>query len=107
MGRNETPLRHAILTFAAAASLTFAAELFLTICGLFKLLVILCPWAIYFGSDPLILVADACLIGIFAGVLAYLRRTLADMETHCNHAINELRTRLQTLEEKLDTKEKD
>ncbi len=108
MGRNETPLRYAVLTFAAAASVVILLELLLVLCGLADVIAYLCPLVIYtFGSDGLIFITPPCLIGLLVGFLAWLNRTLASMRNSYGRMITELKIQIRALEEKLDTKEKD
>ena len=108
MTGNETPLRHGALTFAAAAGITFLLEILLAACDLTGIIAFFCPRVVWeSGSDPLILITVACLVGLLAGFLAWLHHTLDRVQISYGRTITELKTRIEALEEKLNSITKD
>ena len=60
-----------------------------------------------YGNDPIIILTVACLIGLPAGFLSWLSHTLDGMRSSYGRMITELKTRIETLEEKLNSITKD
>lgn len=108
MDKNDASLLHGIRVFAIAAGITFLLAFPLAMSGSSEIVAFFCPWAVLeYGSDSLILVTVACRIGLLAGFLAWLRRTLDEMRSSYERTISELKTRVETLEKKLNTMTKD
>ncbi|MCI9263225.1 MAG: hypothetical protein HFF06_01480 [Oscillospiraceae bacterium] len=108
MSRNKPPLRQGALTFAAVAGVTILLELLLAAVGLPGVIAFFCPWVIWeYGNDPIIILTVACLIGLPAGFLSWLSHTLDGMRSSYGRMITELKTRIETLEEKLNSITKD
>ena len=108
MDKNDASLLHGIRVFAIAAGITFLVAFPLAIGGSAELIAFFCPWAVWdTGRTPFILVTVACRIGLLAGFLAWLRRTRDEMRSSYERTISELKTRVETLEKKLNTMTKD
>lgn len=108
MDKNDASLLCGIRAFAIAAVITFVVAFPLVLAGSWEIVAFFCPWAVMvYGNDILILVTAACRIGLLAGFLAWLRRTLDEMRNSYERTISELKTRVETLEKKLNTMTKD
>ena len=112
MDKNDASLLHGIRVFAVTAGAVFLLGLPLMLAGsdrVFAVIAFFCPWVVveYGNSGTLTLAASACCIGLLAGFLAWLRRTLDELRGSYEHTISELKTRVETLEKKLNTMTKD
>lgn len=108
MVKNESPLQRGMLAFVIMAIITIALEAILVTCDLSEIIAFFCPYGIWeYGSDTLIFITVACLVGLLAGFLVWLNHTLNKMRSSYGRMITELKTQVRALEEKLDTMEKD